>query len=85
MCEMFPFFEIDCLDYKVYTNDEIDKISVMKVTTEESLNRLGHFNEGGLYDTRMGKLCFSFFYKNFWCIRNGSTYLKLSIFLSFMH
>lgn len=55
MDELSPFLGVDQLDLRVYSDDEIEKISVMQVTSEEAINQIGHCCRGGLYDQRMGK------------------------------
>ncbi|XP_018009970.1 DNA-directed RNA polymerase I subunit RPA1, partial [Hyalella azteca] len=54
MEDVAPYTEIDRLDLRMYSDEEIEKISVMQVTSEESINNMGHCCKGGLYDQRMG-------------------------------
>uniref|UniRef100_A0A2P2I841 DNA-directed RNA polymerase subunit n=1 Tax=Hirondellea gigas TaxID=1518452 RepID=A0A2P2I841_9CRUS len=48
--------EVNELGFRIYSESDIDKISVMQVTTEEAINSLGHCNRGGVYDLRMGPM-----------------------------
>ncbi|KAG7161070.1 DNA-directed RNA polymerase I subunit RPA1-like [Homarus americanus] len=42
--------------FRVYTDKEVQQISVVKLTNDESINELGHFAADGLYDLRMGPM-----------------------------
>lgn len=55
MLEKLPFTDISQMEFRIYSDAEIEKISVMQITSEEAINRLGHCNRGGVYDLRMGK------------------------------
>ena len=55
MKEKIPFTDISQMEFRIYSDAEIEKISVMKIVSEDALNKLGHCNKGGLYDLRMGK------------------------------
>ena len=46
--------DINKVEFRVYSDEEIGKLSVMQVTTEEAINKIGHCTRGGLYDLRMG-------------------------------
>lgn len=49
-----PFSQIKDLTFRVYTEEEIDKISVVNITNETAFNDLGHHLEKGIYDPHMG-------------------------------
>ena len=51
-----PIVDIKDVQFRVYTDEEIEKISVLKLTNDESINALGHFVKDGVYDLRLGKL-----------------------------
>jgi DNA-directed RNA polymerase I subunit RPA1 len=42
------------LSFSVFTQDEIQKLSQVKITTPLSFNALGHPLKGGLYDPALG-------------------------------
>lgn len=42
------------LSFSVFTQDEIQKLSIVKITTPLSFNALGHPLKGGLYDPALG-------------------------------
>ncbi|CAL4060940.1 unnamed protein product [Meganyctiphanes norvegica] len=48
------FTTIDDLLFRIYTEDEIKKISLLRITNDQSFNELGHIAQGGVYDLRMG-------------------------------
>lgn len=48
---------VEDIDFRVYTDEEIKKISVLRITNDQSINELGHLSPDGLYDLRMGKEC----------------------------
>ncbi|KAI4482207.1 hypothetical protein M0804_008758 [Polistes exclamans] len=45
-----------CLTFSVFTTEDIEKLSVMKIRTPLSFNILGHPLKGGLYDPALGPL-----------------------------
>ncbi|KAI4500568.1 hypothetical protein M0802_004530 [Mischocyttarus mexicanus] len=45
-----------CLKFSVFTSEDIEKLSVMKIRTPLSFNILGHPLKGGLYDPALGPL-----------------------------
>lgn len=47
---------VEDLNFRVYTDEEIRKISVVRITNDLSINELGHFSPDGLYDLRMGPM-----------------------------
>jgi len=42
------------LSFSLFTRDEIQKLSEVKITTPLSFNALGHPLKGGLYDPALG-------------------------------
>lgn len=48
---------IEDIGFRIYTAEEIRRISLLEITSCESLNELGHIIPNGLYDLRMGKSC----------------------------
>jgi hypothetical protein len=42
------------LSFSIFTQDEIRKLSEVKITTPLSFNTLGHPLKGGLYDPALG-------------------------------
>jgi DNA-directed RNA polymerase I subunit RPA1 len=42
------------LSFSIFTQDEIKKLSEVKITTPLSFNALGHPLKGGLYDPALG-------------------------------
>jgi DNA-directed RNA polymerase I subunit RPA1 len=42
------------LSFSIFTRDEIQKLSQVKITTPLSFNALGHPLKGGLYDPALG-------------------------------
>lgn len=51
-----PFIDIRELNFRMYTEEDIVKISVMQIVSEEAINKLGHCSRGGIYDLRLGPL-----------------------------
>eukprot|EP01117_Protostelium_nocturnum_P010783 TRINITY_DN3884_c0_g1_i4.p1 TRINITY_DN3884_c0_g1~~TRINITY_DN3884_c0_g1_i4.p1 ORF type:complete len:1636 (+),score=631.33 TRINITY_DN3884_c0_g1_i4:22-4908(+) len=51
---MRPFTEIDEVSFGFYSNEEIERISVVQIFNPVSMDQLGKPTEGGLYDKRMG-------------------------------
>lgn len=47
---------IENLGFRIYTDEEIKKISVMRISNPETFNRLGHISANGLYDLRLGPI-----------------------------
>ncbi|XP_069956974.1 DNA-directed RNA polymerase I subunit RPA1 [Cherax quadricarinatus] len=47
---------VNNITFRVYTEEEIKEISVVKITNDQSFNELGHQLRDGIYDLRMGPL-----------------------------
>ncbi|KAG0711590.1 DNA-directed RNA polymerase I subunit RPA1 [Chionoecetes opilio] len=47
---------IEDIGFRIYTDDEIHRISQVEITNDESLNELGHIIPSGLYDLHMGPM-----------------------------
>ncbi|XP_068205698.1 DNA-directed RNA polymerase I subunit RPA1 [Palaemon carinicauda] len=50
------YVKIENLGFRIYTDDEIKKIAVMRISNPETFNRLGHISTNGLYDLRLGPI-----------------------------
>ena len=50
------FVSIENLGFRIYTDEEIKKMSVMKITNPETFNSLGHISSNGLYDLHLGPI-----------------------------
>ncbi|KAK7076458.1 hypothetical protein SK128_026044, partial [Halocaridina rubra] len=48
------FVSIDNMNFRVYSDEEIKKISVLRITNHETFNDLGHIAPNGLYDLHLG-------------------------------
>ncbi|KAI6183947.1 DNA-directed RNA polymerase subunit [Aphelenchoides bicaudatus] len=51
-----PFMEFEKLTFRCYTNEEIEKLSVMRVTKTQSFDLAGYPVRNGLYDPAFGPL-----------------------------
>lgn len=51
------YTRVENIGFRIYTPEEIRRISQVEVTNDESLNELGHILPNGLYDLRMGESC----------------------------
>lgn len=47
---------VEDIGFRIYTAEEICRISMVEITNDASLNELGHIIPNGLYDLRMGPL-----------------------------
>lgn len=50
------FTRVEDLMFRIYTDEEIKKISVARITNDQSINELGHLSADGVYDLRMGPM-----------------------------
>ena len=62
---------IEDIGFRIYTEDEIRRISRVEVTNDEAFNELGHIIPCGLYDLRMGE-CYLSGLKLTWSSRKCS-------------
>ncbi|KAB7494013.1 DNA-directed RNA polymerase I subunit RPA1, partial [Armadillidium nasatum] len=54
--KQIPHTRIENLSFRLYSEEEIDKISVIHITKDESFNSLGHYFDKGIYDLHMGPM-----------------------------
>jgi DNA-directed RNA polymerase beta' subunit len=59
------------ITFSVYTADEIKKLSVKKIITGMTFDKLGHPLPGGLYDPALGKIFYSYYYNDFTIFLNN--------------
>lgn len=55
-----PFHQISGVSFGVYSDHELANLSVFEVTNNQTFDVLGHPNDGGLYDNKLG-MSLSFF------------------------